>query len=174
MSLVYFQGLGLIANGTTTSAADTGAFTNHKSQPRLLCPDDLCDSCTVSFPGVLTIPNPIQFNLLISYLACCGFFLSNSFSFALCKFCCDGCFLQYVELLCTTAFCFSFYSVDLPIAPVSYPNDVPDMHTTELCICLVTPGYHGAAGGPGVWALAVIFLISIIATGSFILYKFKR
>ncbi|XP_041840429.1 VPS10 domain-containing receptor SorCS2-like [Melanotaenia boesemani] len=35
-------------------------------------------------------------------------------------------------------------------------------------------GYHGAAGGPGVWALAVIFLISIIATGSFILYKFKR
>ncbi|XP_067436435.1 VPS10 domain-containing receptor SorCS2 isoform X3 [Thunnus thynnus] len=34
-------------------------------------------------------------------------------------------------------------------------------------------GYHGAAGGPGVWALAVIFLISIIATGSFILYKFK-
>ncbi|XP_047186475.1 VPS10 domain-containing receptor SorCS2 isoform X4 [Scophthalmus maximus] len=35
-------------------------------------------------------------------------------------------------------------------------------------------GYHGAVGGPGVWALAVIFLISIIATGSFILYKFKR
>ncbi|XP_060887217.1 VPS10 domain-containing receptor SorCS2-like isoform X4 [Labrus mixtus] len=35
-------------------------------------------------------------------------------------------------------------------------------------------GYHGAAGGPGVWAGAVIFLISLIATGSFILYKFKR
>ncbi|XP_069015210.1 VPS10 domain-containing receptor SorCS2 isoform X4 [Embiotoca jacksoni] len=35
-------------------------------------------------------------------------------------------------------------------------------------------GYHGAAGSPGVWALAVLFLISIIATGSFILYKFKR
>ncbi|XP_060887213.1 VPS10 domain-containing receptor SorCS2-like isoform X1 [Labrus mixtus] len=34
-------------------------------------------------------------------------------------------------------------------------------------------GYHGAAGGPGVWAGAVIFLISLIATGSFILYKFK-
>uniref|UniRef100_A0A3Q3F8J5 Sortilin-related VPS10 domain containing receptor 2 n=1 Tax=Labrus bergylta TaxID=56723 RepID=A0A3Q3F8J5_9LABR len=34
--------------------------------------------------------------------------------------------------------------------------------------------YHGAAGGPGVWAGAVIFLISLIATGSFILYKFKR
>uniref|UniRef100_A0A3P9JGG2 VPS10 domain-containing receptor SorCS2 n=1 Tax=Oryzias latipes TaxID=8090 RepID=A0A3P9JGG2_ORYLA len=35
-------------------------------------------------------------------------------------------------------------------------------------------GYRGAAGGPGVWALAVIFLVSIIATSSFILYKFKR
>lgn len=32
MSLVYFQGLGLIANDTTASAADTGAFTNHNSQ----------------------------------------------------------------------------------------------------------------------------------------------
>ncbi|XP_031730172.1 VPS10 domain-containing receptor SorCS2 isoform X4 [Anarrhichthys ocellatus] len=34
-------------------------------------------------------------------------------------------------------------------------------------------GYHGVVGGPGFWALAVIFSISII-TGSFILYKFKR
>ncbi|XP_054457038.1 VPS10 domain-containing receptor SorCS2-like isoform X2 [Anoplopoma fimbria] len=34
-------------------------------------------------------------------------------------------------------------------------------------------GYHGAVGGPGVWALAVIFSISIIATCFFILYKFK-
>ncbi|XP_061619862.1 VPS10 domain-containing receptor SorCS2 isoform X3 [Phyllopteryx taeniolatus] len=33
---------------------------------------------------------------------------------------------------------------------------------------------HGAAGGPGVWAVAVIFLVSIAATASFILYKFKR
>ncbi|XP_075999994.1 VPS10 domain-containing receptor SorCS2 isoform X2 [Genypterus blacodes] len=35
-------------------------------------------------------------------------------------------------------------------------------------------GYHGGAGGPGVWALAAIFLISILVSGSFILYKFKR
>ncbi|XP_061922114.1 VPS10 domain-containing receptor SorCS2 isoform X3 [Entelurus aequoreus] len=32
---------------------------------------------------------------------------------------------------------------------------------------------HGAAGGPGVWAVAVIFLVSVIATASFVLYKFK-
>lgn len=51
MSLVYFQGLGLIANGTTASAADTGAFTNHKSQPQLLCPDD-------NFPQFSVIPAP--------------------------------------------------------------------------------------------------------------------
>ncbi|XP_041840767.1 VPS10 domain-containing receptor SorCS2 isoform X8 [Melanotaenia boesemani] len=46
----------------------------------------------------------------------------------------------------------------------------------RVLVMLADPnaGYHGAAGGPGVWALAVIFLISIIATGSFILYKFKR
>ncbi|TKS92590.1 VPS10 domain-containing receptor [Collichthys lucidus] len=46
----------------------------------------------------------------------------------------------------------------------------------QVLVMLADPnaGYHGAAGGPGVWALAVIFLISIIATGSFILYKFKR
>lgn len=119
------------------------------------------------------IPNPIQFNLPSLYLVCCVF-LSNSFSFAGCKFCCDRCFLQYLELLCTTTFYFSFCSLDQPVAPISYPSDVPDQHTSELCVCLVAPGYHGAAGGPGVWALAVIFLISIIATGSFILYKFKR
>ncbi|KAK0139771.1 VPS10 domain-containing receptor SorCS2 [Merluccius polli] len=35
-------------------------------------------------------------------------------------------------------------------------------------------GFHGAAGGPGVWALAVVLLISLLASGSFILYKFKR
>ncbi|CAI5672241.1 VPS10 domain-containing receptor SorCS2 isoform X1 [Oreochromis niloticus] len=34
-------------------------------------------------------------------------------------------------------------------------------------------GYHGAAGSAGVWTLAVIFLIGLIATGAFILYKFK-
>uniref|UniRef100_A0A4W6DH74 VPS10 domain-containing receptor SorCS2 n=1 Tax=Lates calcarifer TaxID=8187 RepID=A0A4W6DH74_LATCA len=41
----------------------------------------------------------------------------------------------------------------------------------QVLVMLADPN---AAGGPGVWALAVIFLISIIATGSFILYKFKR
>nr|XP_033465773.1 VPS10 domain-containing receptor SorCS2 isoform X2 [Epinephelus lanceolatus] len=46
----------------------------------------------------------------------------------------------------------------------------------QVLVMLTDPnaGYHGAAGGLGVWALAVIFLISIITTGSFILYKFKR
>ncbi|XP_078137962.1 VPS10 domain-containing receptor SorCS2 [Centroberyx gerrardi] len=46
----------------------------------------------------------------------------------------------------------------------------------QVLVTLTDPnaGYHGGAGGPGVWALAVIFLISILATGSFILYKFKR
>ncbi|MED6293788.1 VPS10 domain-containing receptor SorCS2, partial [Characodon lateralis] len=46
----------------------------------------------------------------------------------------------------------------------------------RVLVMLADPnaGYHGATGGPGVWALAVIFLISIIGTGSFILYKFKR
>lgn len=48
MSLVYFQGLGLIANGTTASAADTGAFANHNSQLQLLCPDDNCFPTLVS------------------------------------------------------------------------------------------------------------------------------
>ncbi|XP_036002137.1 VPS10 domain-containing receptor SorCS2-like [Fundulus heteroclitus] len=45
----------------------------------------------------------------------------------------------------------------------------------RVLVMLADPnaGYHGTAGGPGVWALAVIFLISIIGTGSFILYKFK-
>lgn len=43
-----------------------------------------------------------------------------------------------------------------------------------MSLCCVTLGYHGAAGGPGVWAVAVLFLITIMAAGSFILYKFKR
>ncbi|KAI9545409.1 VPS10 domain-containing receptor SorCS2, partial [Dissostichus eleginoides] len=46
----------------------------------------------------------------------------------------------------------------------------------QVLVMLADPnaGYRGAAGGPGVWALAAIFLIGMIATGSFILYKFKR
>uniref|UniRef100_A0A1A7ZBX1 VPS10 domain-containing receptor SorCS2 n=2 Tax=Nothobranchius furzeri TaxID=105023 RepID=A0A1A7ZBX1_NOTFU len=45
----------------------------------------------------------------------------------------------------------------------------------RVLVMLADPnaGYHGAVGGPGIWALAVVFLISIIAIGSFILYKFK-
>ncbi|KAA8578975.1 hypothetical protein FQN60_007014, partial [Etheostoma spectabile] len=46
----------------------------------------------------------------------------------------------------------------------------------QVLVMLADPdaGFYGAAKGPGVWALAVIILISIFATGSFILYKFKR
>uniref|UniRef100_A0AAV2KQX0 Uncharacterized protein n=1 Tax=Knipowitschia caucasica TaxID=637954 RepID=A0AAV2KQX0_KNICA len=46
----------------------------------------------------------------------------------------------------------------------------------QVLVMLADPnaGYHGAAGGPGVWAVCVLFLVSVIATGSFILYKFKR
>uniref|UniRef100_A0AAZ3R5V2 VPS10 domain-containing receptor SorCS2 n=1 Tax=Oncorhynchus tshawytscha TaxID=74940 RepID=A0AAZ3R5V2_ONCTS len=42
----------------------------------------------------------------------------------------------------------------------------------QVLVTLADP--NGGVAGPGVWALAVIFLISVIATGSFILYKFKR
>lgn len=46
----------------------------------------------------------------------------------------------------------------------------------QVLVMLADPnaGYHGAAGSAGVWTLAVIFLIGLIATGAFILYKFKR
>ncbi|XP_037531168.1 VPS10 domain-containing receptor SorCS2 [Nematolebias whitei] len=45
----------------------------------------------------------------------------------------------------------------------------------QILVMLADPnaGYHGAVGGPGIWALAVIFLIGVITTGSLILYKFK-
>ncbi|XP_006802636.1 VPS10 domain-containing receptor SorCS2-like isoform X2 [Neolamprologus brichardi] len=45
----------------------------------------------------------------------------------------------------------------------------------QVLVMLADPnaGYHGAAGSAGVWTLAVIFLIGLIATGAFILYKFK-
>nr|XP_006629741.1 PREDICTED: VPS10 domain-containing receptor SorCS2 isoform X2 [Lepisosteus oculatus] len=36
------------------------------------------------------------------------------------------------------------------------------------------PGSGRGTAGPGVWALAVIFVISLVAVGAFILYKFKR
>ncbi|KAG7252264.1 hypothetical protein CRUP_009049, partial [Coryphaenoides rupestris] len=46
----------------------------------------------------------------------------------------------------------------------------------KVLVMLADPnaGFHGAVGGPGVWALAVLLLISLLASGSFILYKFKR
>ncbi|CAB1345052.1 unnamed protein product [Coregonus sp. 'balchen'] len=46
----------------------------------------------------------------------------------------------------------------------------------QVLVTLADPnaGSQGGVAGPGVWALAVIFLISVIGTGSFILYKFKR
>ncbi|TNN55078.1 VPS10 domain-containing receptor SorCS2 [Liparis tanakae] len=45
----------------------------------------------------------------------------------------------------------------------------------QVLVKLADPnaGYHGAVGGPGFWALTVTFSVSIIATGCFILYKFK-
>lgn len=39
MLLIYFQGLGLIANDSTATAAETGAFMNHK--PAAFCLDAL-------------------------------------------------------------------------------------------------------------------------------------
>uniref|UniRef100_G3N7E1 Sortilin-related VPS10 domain containing receptor 2 n=2 Tax=Gasterosteus aculeatus TaxID=69293 RepID=G3N7E1_GASAC len=46
----------------------------------------------------------------------------------------------------------------------------------RVLVMLADPnaGYHATFGSPGFWALAVTFAISIIATGSIILYKFKR
>uniref|UniRef100_A0A669EFU1 VPS10 domain-containing receptor SorCS2 n=1 Tax=Oreochromis niloticus TaxID=8128 RepID=A0A669EFU1_ORENI len=41
----------------------------------------------------------------------------------------------------------------------------------QVLVMLADPN---AAGSAGVWTLAVIFLIGLIATGAFILYKFKR
>ncbi|XP_064878021.1 VPS10 domain-containing receptor SorCS2-like isoform X2 [Oncorhynchus nerka] len=45
----------------------------------------------------------------------------------------------------------------------------------QVLVTLADPnaGSQGGMAGPGVWALSVIFLISLLATGSFILYKFK-
>ncbi|XP_077961906.1 VPS10 domain-containing receptor SorCS2 isoform X7 [Gasterosteus aculeatus] len=45
----------------------------------------------------------------------------------------------------------------------------------RVLVMLADPnaGYHATFGSPGFWALAVTFAISIIATGSIILYKFK-
>uniref|UniRef100_A0A8C7HIB4 VPS10 domain-containing receptor SorCS2 n=1 Tax=Oncorhynchus kisutch TaxID=8019 RepID=A0A8C7HIB4_ONCKI len=42
----------------------------------------------------------------------------------------------------------------------------------QVLVTLADP--NAGNQSPGVWALSVIFLISLLATGSFILYKFKR
>ncbi|KAK9524407.1 hypothetical protein VZT92_016804 [Zoarces viviparus] len=54
------------------------------------------------------------------------------------------------------------------------PNAGLGLITNDSTDTAAVTGYHGVVGGPGFWALAVIFSISIIASGSFILYKFKR
>lgn len=49
--------------------------------------------------------------------------------------------------------------------------------TPGLCLissCPVSLGPHGAAGGLGLWTVAVLFVISIMTAGSLILYKLKR
>ncbi len=40
--------------------------------------------------------------------------------------------------------------------------------------CSSSAGSRLAAAGPGVWALAVFLLISLISAAAFILFKFKR
>ncbi|KAM8882352.1 VPS10 domain-containing receptor SorCS2 isoform 10-T10 [Synchiropus picturatus] len=53
------------------------------------------------------------------------------------------------------------------------PNAGLGLVANDSSVPAADTGYSGAVGGPGVWAVAVLFLISVIATGSFILYKFK-
>uniref|UniRef100_A0AAY4A350 VPS10 domain-containing receptor SorCS2 n=1 Tax=Denticeps clupeoides TaxID=299321 RepID=A0AAY4A350_9TELE len=52
-----------------------------------------------------------------------------------------------------------------------------DTNYVYLCVYLIylicVSGLH-SGGGPGVWALAVILLLSLLASGAFVLYKFKR
>lgn len=43
-----------------------------------------------------------------------------------------------------------------------------------MAVCPVSLGYHSTAGGLGLWVMAVLFLISIMAAASFLLYKLKR
>uniref|UniRef100_H3CCX7 VPS10 domain-containing receptor SorCS2 n=1 Tax=Tetraodon nigroviridis TaxID=99883 RepID=H3CCX7_TETNG len=46
----------------------------------------------------------------------------------------------------------------------------------QVLVMLAEPsaGYHSTAGGLGLWVMAVLFLISIMAAASFLLYKLKR
>lgn len=67
MLLIYFQGLGLIANDPTATAAEIGAFINHK--PTAFCIDtsnlNIFDSCAFSFLGFLTNPNLVEFKSIL-------------------------------------------------------------------------------------------------------------
>uniref|UniRef100_A0AAX7SZ00 VPS10 domain-containing receptor SorCS2 n=1 Tax=Astatotilapia calliptera TaxID=8154 RepID=A0AAX7SZ00_ASTCA len=58
-------------------------------------------------------------------------------------------------------------SANLYVLPLDTKPAKRSLFVDKVC-------YHGAAGSAGVWTLAVIFLIGLIATGAFILYKFKR
>lgn len=184
MLLIYFQGLGLIANDSTAATGETGAFMNHN--PAAFCMDALklnyfFYSCAFSFLRFLTNPNLIQFKSVRAMLFHPPDYPLLSLRWS--SFC--GGWLFQEKLKLSSLFWTSFYHV-CPFTPAvfdffRYTTTLQDLPVTTflvflvgLCVCITVPGYHGAAGGPGVWALAVIFLISIIATGSFILYKFKR
>lgn len=62
MLLIYFQGLGLISNDSTTTAAETGAFLKHTPAVFYMDAVNLSTQILVPFPflGFLTNPNLIQ------------------------------------------------------------------------------------------------------------------
>lgn len=62
MLLIYFQGLGLISNDSTATAAETGAFLKHTLAAFYLDAVNLNTLIPVPFPflGFLTNPNLIQ------------------------------------------------------------------------------------------------------------------
>lgn len=54
-------------------------------------------------------------------------------------------------------------------------TSVPQQHLQRLIAMYpVSVGYPGVAGGPGLWVMALLFLISIMAAASFLLSKLKR
>lgn len=142
----------------------------------------LSGSCAVSSPGFLTNPDLIQFKSPCVVLCHPPDYPSPSWKWFCLLWRVDSSKTFSPPLLSLHSCSFwlksFFFLTRLSATSFLNQNDVPAVRTwgifTGLCVCIITPGYHGAAGGPGVWALAVIFLISIIATGSFILYKFKR
>lgn len=113
MSLIYFQGLGLIANDSATTTTETGAFMNYK--PAAFCLDvlHLSDGCALSSSGVSTSPNlsacyPSP-NLKWPFCTMMGgFFKTLNFSLKL------GPFVPAV--FDSRAFSLSVYFLDLPVA----------------------------------------------------------